>query len=158
MLAGIFAGINQATKAIPSYGQGAAGYGRYYGASYGDILIGNFMTEGVYPSLLHQDPRYFRRGTGSTWSRLRYAISQIFLTHGDNRKTEFNFSEIGGNATAVAISNAYNPDDRTAHDAVTKFGIQIGIDMAGNILKEFAPDLSRKLPGKKQPAPQSTRP
>jgi len=70
LLAGVFAGVNQATNATPSYGQGMAGYGRYYGSTYGDLMIGNFMTEGVYPSLLHQDPRYFRRGTGSTWSRL----------------------------------------------------------------------------------------
>jgi hypothetical protein len=50
-------------------------------------MIGNFMTEAIYPTLLHQDPRYFRRGTGSTWSRLGYAMGQIFITHGDNRRT-----------------------------------------------------------------------
>jgi hypothetical protein len=127
-----------------------AGYGRYYGSTYGDFMIGNFMTEGVYPSLLHQDPRYFRRGTGNVWSRLGYAMGQIFVTHGDNRKTRFNYSELSGNATAVAISNIYNPDNRTAADAVGKLGIQLGVDMAGNILKEFAPDLYRKLGSKKQ--------
>jgi hypothetical protein len=149
LLTGIVAGIGQLSNSTPSYGQGMAGYGRYYGSTYGDFLIGNFMTEGVYPSLLHQDPRYFRRGSGSTWSRLGYAMGQIFVTHGDNRKTQFNYSEIGGNATAVAISNAYNPDNRTAADAVGKLGIQLGIDMAGNILKEFIPDLYRKLGSKK---------
>jgi hypothetical protein len=153
LLAGVFAGFGQATNSTPSYGQGMAGYGRYYGSTYGDFMIGNFMTEGVYPSLLHQDPRYFRRGTGSTWSRLRYAVGQIFVTHGDNKQTQFNCSEICGNATAVAISNAYNPDNRTASDAVGKLGIQLGIDMAGNVLKEFAPDLYRTVhPKKKAPA------
>jgi hypothetical protein len=112
-------------------------------------MIGDFMTEGVYPWMFHQDPRYFRRGTGSKWSRLGYAMSQIFVTHGDNRRTQFNVSEIGGNATAVAISTAYNPDNRTASDAAAKLGIQLGFDMAGNILKEFAPDLCRKCSGKK---------
>jgi hypothetical protein len=126
-----------------------AGYGRYYGATYGDLMIGNFMTEAVYPSLLKQDPRYFRRGTGSACSRFAYAVGQIFITHGDNRRTQVNLSEIGGNATAVAISNAYNPDNRTAADAARKLGIQLGIDMLGNLLKEFAPDLSRKSRGKK---------
>jgi hypothetical protein len=150
LLAGGIAGIGQASNSTPSYGQGAAGYGRYYGSSYGDLMIGNFMTEGIYPSLLHQDPRYFRRGTGSTGSRLGYAMGQIFVTHGDNRKTQFNYSEICGNATAVAISNAYNPDNRTASDAVAKLGVQLGIDMAGNILKEFAPDLYRRFHGKKK--------
>jgi hypothetical protein len=145
LLSGAFAGISQASNSTPSYGQGLAGYGRYYGSTYGDFMIGNFMTEGVYPSLFHQDPRYFRRGTGSTWSRLRYAVGQIFITHGDNRKTQFNISEIAGNSTAVALSNIYNPDNRTASDAAGRLGIQLGLDMAGNILKEFAPDLHRKL-------------
>ena len=83
LLAGAFAGGALALNSA-SYGHGAAGYGRYYGATYGDLVIGNMMTEAVFPSLLHQDPRYFRKGTGSTCSRLRYAVSQIFLTHGDN--------------------------------------------------------------------------
>ena len=159
LLAGAFAGIAQASNSTPSYGQGMAGYGRYYGSTYGDLMIGNFMTDAVYPSLLHQDPRYFRRGTGSTGSRLAYAVGQIFITHGDNRRTQFNFSEICGNATAVAISNAYNPDNRTASDAVSRLGIQLGLDMAGNILKEFAPDFYRKV-HKKKPAPSysGTRP
>ena len=149
VLSGIFAGISQWSNSSPSYGQGMAGYGRYYGSTYGDFMIGNFMTEGVYPSLLHQDPRYFRRGTGSTWSRLRYAMGQIFITHGDNRSTQVNYSELAGNATAVAISNAYNPDNRSASEAARKYGIQLGIDMAGNILKEFTPDLYRKYGPKK---------
>jgi hypothetical protein len=152
LLAGVAAGIAQASNSTRSYGQGMAGYGCYYGSSYGDFMIGNFMTGGVYPSLLHQDPRYFRRGTGSSWSRLAYAMGQIFITHGDNRRTQFNISEIGGNATAVAISNAYNPDNRTASDAAARLGIQLGVDMAGNILKEFAPDLSRRFSGKRHAA------
>jgi hypothetical protein len=148
ILAGAFAGLGQSSKSTPSYGQGVAGYARYFGSIYGDFLIGNVMTEAVYPSLLHQDPRYFRRGSGSTWSRLGYAMGQIFVTHRDDRRTQFNFSEICGNATAVAISNAYNPDNRNAADAAARLGIQIGLDMAGNILKEFAPDLHRKIRGK----------
>jgi hypothetical protein len=152
LLTGCLAGIGQWSNSTPSYGQGAAGYGRYYGSTYGDLMIGNFMTEGIFPSVLHQDPRYFRQGTGSTWSRLRYAVGQIFITHGDNRKTQINYSELGGNATAVAISNAYNPDNRTASDAAGKYAVQIGIDMAGNILKEFTPDLYRKVHHKKHTA------
>jgi hypothetical protein len=161
LLTGILAGIDQLSNSTPSYGQGMAGYGRYYGSTYGDFMIGNFMTEGVYPSLLRQDPRYFRRGTGSVWSRLGYAMGQIFVTHGDNRKTQFNLSEVGGNATAVALSNTYNPSNRTAADAAGKLGIQLGVDMAGNILKEFAPDLYRKLGSKKptssNPAPPAVK-
>ena len=144
-LAALFAGDSLVTNATPSFGQGVKGYSRYLGTAYADFVIGNFMTEGVYPTLLHQDPRYFRRGVGSSWSRLRYAAGQIFWTHKDSGGTQFNYSEILGNSTAVAISNAYYPDNRSAPEAVSKLGIQLAVDMSSNILKEFWPEVSRKL-------------
>ena len=103
------------------------------------------MTEGIYPTILHQDPRYFRRGEGSGWARLGYAMGQIFWTHKDSGATESNYSEIGGNSTAVTISTAYYPEWRDWSNAASKFGMQIGVDMAGNVLKEFWPDLERKF-------------
>jgi len=146
VLAGIFAAENQATNGNRAFGQGAAGYGKYFGAAYGDLFIGDYMTEAVYPSLLHQDPRYFRRGTGSGWSRLGYAMGQILWTHRDlDAASQFNYSEILGNSTAVAISQAYYKNNRTASDAAEKLGIQLGVDMASNIIKEFWPEIRRKL-------------
>jgi hypothetical protein len=145
ILAGIFGSEGLATNANRSFGHSGAGFGRYFGASYGDVVIGDYMTEGVFPTLLHQDPRYFRKGQGSGWSRLGYAAGQIFWTHTDSGATQFNYSEVVGNSAAVAISNAYYADNRTAHDAVSKLGVQIGVDMAANILKEFWPDLQRKF-------------
>jgi hypothetical protein len=144
-LAALFAGEGQLTNSNRSFGQGAAGYGRDFGTAFADFAIGDYMTEAIFPSLLHQDPRYFRRGTGSGWLRLSYAMGQIFLTHGDSGKTQINFSELIGNSTAVAISNAYYADNRTAADAVSKLGTQLGVDMAANVLKEFWPDFERKL-------------
>jgi hypothetical protein len=145
VLAALFAGESQLTNANRSFGQGAAGYGRYFGTSFADFAIGDYMTEAIYPSLLHQDPRYFRRGSGTGWSRLSYAAGQIFLTHGDSGRTQFNYSEVIGNSTAVAISNAYYSDNRTASNAVSKLGVQLGVDMAANVLKEFWPDFARKF-------------
>jgi hypothetical protein len=154
VLAAFFAGESQLTHATPSFGQGVAGYARYFGSSYADYVIGDYMTEAIYPTLLHQDPRYFRRGTGTGWARLGYAMGQIFWTHKDSGGTQFNFSEVIGNSTAVAISQAYYPDNRTASDAVSKLGTQIGVDMASNILKEFWPDVARKF-GRKHRANQN---
>ena len=151
VLAALFAGQAQLTNSNPSFGQGVKGYARYYGTSFADWVIGDYMTEGVFPALLHQDPRYFRRGTGSGWSRLGYAAGQIIWTHSDSGSRQFNISEIGGNAAAVAISNAYYPDNRNAMDAASRLGTQIGVDMASNILKEFWPDLYRKF-GRKRGA------
>ena len=146
VLTGAFiGGISMASDSNPSFGQGTKGYFRYFGTAYGDLVIGNIMTEGVFPTLLHQDPRYFRRGTGGTWSRLGYSMSRTFWTQNDNVRTGFNYSEVFGNATAVAISNAYYPDNRTARDNVERLGAQLGLDMAGNILKEFWPDIDKKF-------------
>ncbi len=149
-LAAAFAGEAQITDATRSFGQGVGGYARYFGTAYADFVIGNFMTEGIYPTILHQDPRYFRKGNGSGWSRFGYAVGQIFWTHTDSGGTQFNFSEIVGNSTAVAISEAYYPDNRTAGNAVSKLGAQIAVDTASNVLKEFWPDLERKLSRKRR--------
>ena len=145
VLGGIFGGYGQLTNSNRPCGQGAAVFGRYFGTAYGDFVIGDYMTEAVFPTLLHQDPRYFRKGTGSGWSRLGYAMGQIFWTHTDSGGTQFNYSEIVGNSAAVAISTAYYPDNRTAHDAVGKLGMQLGVDMAANVLKEFWPEIQRKF-------------
>jgi hypothetical protein len=144
-LAGLFAGEAQLTNANRSFGQGGTGFGKYFGAAYGDLVIGDYMSEAVFPTLLHQDPRYFRRGTGGGWSRLGHAVEQIFWTHRDSGGLQFNYSEIAGNSAAVAISNAYYRDNRTVSDAVSKLGMQVGVDMAANVLKEFWPDLQRKF-------------
>ena len=149
-LAALFAGQSQLTDATPSFGQGAAGYGRYFATAYADFVIGNYMTEGFYPTVLHQDPRYFRKGTGSGRGRLGYAVKQIFWTHKDSGGTQFNYSEWLGNSTAVAISNAYYPDNRTAGEAVSKLAIQVSVDTASNILKEFWPDFERRFTRKRR--------
>lgn len=145
ILAAAFAADAQLTNANPSFGQGVRGYSRYFAASYADFVIGNYMSEAIFPALLHQDPRYFRRGVGSTWSRLAYSVGQIFWTHADSDRTQFNYSEILGNSTAVAISNAYYQDDRSASASAAKLGTQLGVDMVSNVLKEFWPDVNRRF-------------
>lgn len=156
-LAAAFAGEAQLSNSNPSFGQGVKGYAHYWGTAYADFAIGNYMTEGVFPTILHQDPRYFRKGTGSGIARLGYACSQIFLTHNDSGRRQFNYSEVAGNSTAVAISMAYYPENRDVGDAVSKLGSQLAVDMASNVLKEFWPDLSRKFSHKKTPVTVSAK-
>jgi hypothetical protein len=144
--AAFIAGIGQATNSNPSFGQGAQGYSRRFGTAYADFAIQNFMTEGLFPTILHQDPRYFRRGKGSARSRLGYAISRLFITRTDSGKRQFNYSEVVGGATSLTISNAYYPDGRTVRDNVKRYSLQLSFDAASNVLKEFWPDLKNKLP------------
>lgn len=145
ILAAAFAGESDLANSDPSFGSGAAAYARYLGTAYGDLVIGDFMTEAIFPTFLHQDPRYFRRGKGTTLSRIGYSIGQLFWTHTDSGGTNFNFSEVLGNSAAVAISTAYYPEQRDASDATVKLATQLGVDGASNILKEFSPDIYRKF-------------
>jgi hypothetical protein len=143
ILAGLFAAQAQWTQTAPSFGHGVGAYGRYYSAALSDLMLGDFMTEAIYPAAFRQDPRYFRRGVGSVWGRLGYAAGQIVWTHTDAGGAQLNVSELLGNATAVGIANAYYPDDRTLSRNVSRWSLQVAVDMAANILKEFWPDLDR---------------
>jgi hypothetical protein len=143
-IGGLFAGIYHAQNQNPSFGQGFEGFMHRYVTSFADQAIGNMMTEGFMPSLLHQDPRYFRRGSGSVKSRLAYAVTRIFVCKNDKGNWTFNTSELLGNSAGVAISNAYYPDTRTVHENVEKLGIQLGTDALSQVGKEFWPDIKRK--------------
>ena len=147
------AGISQAENSEPGYGQGAEGYGKRFGSAAADGTIENFMTGAVLPSLLHQDPRFFQKSDGTFWHRTGYAIGRIFITRTDSGHQQFNFSEICGSAAAAAISTySYHPSaDRTLSNTASVWGTQVGYDTATLVVKEFWPDIRRKLGKKKNP-------
>jgi len=144
LLAAALAGISQLGDQNPSFGQGVKGYAHRLVTGYADQAMGNMFTEGLFPVMLHEDPRYFRRGTGSVGSRTGYALTRIFVTKTDSGGSRFNYSEWLGNATGVAISNAYYPDGRDWSDNATKLLEQCATDALSQVLKEFWPDIKRK--------------
>jgi hypothetical protein len=146
ILAGAFAGLGQLTDSHDRFGQGARGYFHRYGTSLADQMVGNYMTEAILPSLLHEDPRYFRRGAGhgSTMARLGYAATRIFVTHTDSGGTRFNYSEVLGNAFTAGLANAYYPGERKLSDNLGRFSMQLGTDAISQVLKEFWPDIRKK--------------
>ena len=150
--AAAFAALYQLEDQNPSFGQGMQGYAKRFATSYGDQMLGNMMTEGIVPSLTHEDPRYFRLGEGSTKSRIWYALTRIVVTRTDSNGRTFNFAEVGGNALAVATSNAWYPDTRTASDNAQKLAIQIATDAFANVAKEFWPDIKRRFQKKHEKA------
>ena len=148
---GALAGIAQAANSQSGYGQGAAGYGKRYGAAFVDGTIEDYMTGAILPSLLHQDPRYYQLGKGGFWHRTGYAVSRIAITRGDSGHNQFNFSEVLGSGAASSIGTyCYYPrSDRTAANVMSVWGTQLGIDAFVTVLKEFWPDIRRKLHGPK---------
>ena len=141
--AALFASLYQLEDQNPSFGQGMVGYSKRFATAYGDQMIGNMMTEGILPAVLHDDPRYFRLGAGTKKGRIAYALTRILITRTDSGGQRFNTSEWGGNALTAAISNAYYPDTRNVSDNVTKLLIACGTDAFSNVLKEFWPDVKR---------------
>ena len=145
-LAAVLAAIAQAKNDDPAWGQGWLPYGKRLAAGYGDTVIGSFMTTGVFPSLLREDPRYFRKGTGTKKSRSVYALKRIFVIRNDRGGSEFNFSEFGGNAAAAGISLTYHSsEERNFSSWGGDFLTQIAIDVIANQAKEFWPDIRHKL-------------
>jgi len=145
------AGISQAENSEPGFGQGAEGYGKRYGAYFADGTIENYMVGAVLPSLLRQDPRYYQLGQGGFLHRTEYAVSRVFVTRSDSGHAQFNFSEIVGSAMSAGISTySYHPrGDRNLPNTASVWGSQVGYDTITFVVKEFWPDIRRKL-GKKK--------
>jgi hypothetical protein len=134
---GVAAAAEQAGN-HPNYPQGWKGFGERYGAAYTngftDIMIGG----AILPSLLHQDPRYFYQGTGTTGSRTLHAVSSAFVCRGDNGRPQPNYSTIGGDLASAAISNAYYPaSNRGVGLLLGNFLIGTGQRAAANLAQEF---------------------
>jgi hypothetical protein len=152
VLVGFVAGLGQASDSDPSYGQGAQGYAKRYGTAYGDNAIENFMAYAVFPSVLHQDPRYYQLGHGGFKKRAIHALSRVVITRSDSGQTQFNYSELLGASSAAAISTyAYHPQsERCFGNVATVWVTQMGWDAATYMVKEFWPDLRKKPKKDKQ--------
>ena len=156
------AGISQASNSEPGFGQGAEGYGKRYGAYIADGTIENFFVGAIFPSMLHTDPRFFQSEEGTFWHRAGYAITRAVVTRNDAGRNVFNASEIFGSAVASAISTySYHPhpgyhpvegmvvpyiaSDRTLKNTASVWGSQVGYDTITFAIKEFWPDVRRKM-------------
>ena len=125
---------------------GLNGFGRYYSRSVADQIIGSYVTEAILPSLLHEDPRFFRLGKGPIWYRAYNATSRIFVTKKDDGSTGIYYSELLGNMGVTAIGDIYYTNSRNAPESLERYGMSLGNDMISNLLTEFWPDIKRKLP------------
>jgi hypothetical protein len=145
VLAGIYAGLGQWQHQYPEFGLGAAGLAKRYATAYGDQVIGNYMNEAIFPTMLHQDPRYYRMAHGGFIQRTTYAVSRVLITRSDSGAGQFNFSQAAGTASAAAIANLYYPD-RTFSSTMQRFGIQLASGGVFNILKEYWPNIRQRFP------------
>jgi hypothetical protein len=153
------AGVEQATNAFDGYGQGVQGYLKRLGASYADAVTGTFVGSAMLPSLLKQDPRYFYKGTGSTGSRLLYALASPLICKGDNMRWQPNYSNVAGSFAAAGISYLYyaRSDRNGAGLVVQNSLIRLGEVAFEGVLQEFViRRLTPHLRSRASTAPQAS--
>ncbi len=150
----VLAGVSEVQDTDQGYHWGPAGYFKRVGANYLDVVDGTMLAGAVYPILLHQDPRFFRQGTGTIGSRVRHALFAAVIARGDNGKRQFNFSNVLGNYTAGALSNLYYPPEtRGTEHTLVNGSVVVAEGSLGNIGLEFAPDVAAWLQRRRHPLP-----
>lgn len=144
--AGFNAGISQAQNDDPSYGQGAAGYGKRFGANMAGQATFSFFKDFAYPTIFSEDPRYYPLGTGTRKRRLLHAMEHSVFAYRVNGTRMFNFSEWLGTASAIAVGNTYHPDARRGFaPSAERVGFSVANDVGFDVLREFWPDIIRKF-------------
>jgi hypothetical protein len=131
---------------IPEFHQGGAGYARYFWHAAVDQTSENYMVEFIVPVLTHEDTRYYTLGTGGFFRRTGYALSRAVITRSDSGREEFNLSEVVGSGAASGISNLYYPSrERSFSNTASEWGLDVGIDAASFVFREFWPDVNRAV-------------
>jgi protocatechuate 3,4-dioxygenase beta subunit len=137
IMAGV-AGAEQYKDVFPGFGGGLEGYGKRYGATFANHVTDQFFGRAIYPSIFHQDPRYFYKGKGSITSRALYAMSATVIARGDDGRWKPNYSNVLGKFTSGAISNLYYPASERGAGLVFFNGLtELGSDAVDNLIKEF---------------------
>ncbi len=143
---GFNAGLDQAEDSDPSYGQGAEGYGRRFGAEFAGQASSTFFKDFAYPWIFSEDPRYYRLAHGRPRTRLLHAVEHAVVAHRDDGKRMFNFSEWLGTTSTVVLANTYRPDnERGFTPAAQQVSFSILQDVGFDVLREFWPEISRKF-------------
>jgi hypothetical protein len=149
--------ILQAVEGDNGFGTGLHGFATRYGVSLADGTSSRFFRQFLFPAILKEDPRFFRRGHGTFGSRLRYSLSRLFVTRTDAGGSRFNWSRLLGSASSAGLSNAYYPESqRGKTTTLFSFGLSYLSEASANVVKEFAPDISRKVRRQKSPEPAPT--
>ena len=140
------AGYGLGTDSYPELGHGAGAYGQYLWRAAVDQTVENYMVEFVVPTIARQDNRYYTLGSGGFFKRTGYALSRAVITRSDAGNEVFNVSEVGGAAASAGIATTYYPSrERSVGTFATAWSVDVGIDAASFVVKEFWPDINKKL-------------
>jgi hypothetical protein len=147
-LPALFSVYSEATSTTPEFHHGAPGYGRYFWHTYVDQANENYLVEFIIPTITHEDTRYYTLGPGGgdKLKRIGYSLSRIVVTRDVGGNDTFNFGEVIGSGAAAGISDLYYPTpERTFAKTAGKWGLNVGVDAAGFMVREFWPDINHDL-------------
>ncbi len=134
------------SKNTRQWGNSAGGLAERYTAAFADETISTFMKKAVMPSVLRQDPRYFRLGKGNIFKRTGYAFSRVLLAKNDAGNWTFNSSNLIGTAMGATISDLYYPaPDRTFGNTLSRWGTQLAVNALDNWMREYWPDIRQHI-------------
>jgi hypothetical protein len=146
LLPGVLAAYSMGTKADPEFHQGAAGYGRYFWHAAVDQTSENYWVEFIMPVITREDTRFYTLGKGGFLKRTGYALSRAVVTRTDAGNESFNISEVVGAGAAAGLSSTYYPTrERSFANVASAWGLDVGIDSASFLAREFWPDINRRL-------------
>jgi hypothetical protein len=137
---------NMGERTTPEFHQGAAGYARYFWHSAVDQTSENYMVEFIFPTVTHEDSRYYTLGRGGFFKRTGYALSRAVVTRSNSGASVFNISEVFGAGASAGISNLYYPSaSRSVGNTMSEWVEDVGIDAASFWFREFWPDINRHV-------------
>ncbi len=141
------AAFSQRDNQTPKYGEGGVAFSKRFGAALGDFGSQNFFSAGLLAVVLHQDPRYYRRGPGTgVVRRVVYSVSRLVIARQDSGAEAFNASGIGGMMMGIAASNLYYPAaSRRGSVMACRISTSLSGGVMGNLMSEFWPDIQKKF-------------
>lgn len=134
-----------ATQYPPEWRQGAEAFGRNYGDAFAQRVT--FQTARFATGVItHEDPRYIPSSSHNVLARSLHALTFTFVDRSDSGRPMPAFSNFVGATAAGFVGNAYLPSgfNNTTH-AGQRATLQFGFTAAGNLFREFAPQMPRPV-------------
>jgi hypothetical protein len=142
----ISAGYSQARDVPDAYGQGWNAYGNRFGATIARASTNSFFTTFVFPSILHQDPRFYPQFHPTLWNSIKYSAERIVVTRTDSGKDVFNASNILGTMASETMANVYLPtSEQTGAKTAERIGVDFAWKFGANMFKNYWPTIFHSL-------------
>jgi hypothetical protein len=137
------AALTQSRQSPDAWGKGPDAFAVRMADNFGRSFVHEGIAAGIR-ALDHEDPRYFRLGTGTKWQRVKYALTRTVIARSDNGGWVPALSRIAADYATPFIAQTWRPEPFSAARGFRGGSLAIGADFGSNLWKEFWPDLKKK--------------